>query len=71
MVEEGNCFLYELKRQLNFCVVAAAFTLNRSFYPTTSAVYPVSVLILHPRDANYVVTDCETEKNIVIVNESK
>ena len=30
------------------------FTLNRSFYPTTSAVPPVSFLI-HPRDTNYVV----------------
>ena len=27
------------------CVV---FTLNRSFYPTTSVVHPVSVLIFHP-----------------------
>ena len=26
------------------------FTLNCSFYPTTSAVPPVSFLILHPRD---------------------
>ena len=33
------------------------FTLNRSFYPTTSAVHPVSVLILYPRDTNYVVKD--------------
>ena len=37
------------------------FTLNRSFYPT-SAVPPVSFLILHPRDTNYVVTEHETEK---------
>ena len=41
------------------CVV---FTLNRSFDPTTSSVHPVSVLILHPRDTNYVVADCETEQ---------
>ena len=34
---------------------------NRSLiYPTTSAIPPVSVLLLH---ANYVVTDGETEKN--------
>ena len=31
-------------------VVVVAFTLNRSFYPTTSAVPPVSFLILHPRE---------------------
>ena len=41
-------------------VVAAAVVVNafnRSFNPTVSAVYPVSVLILHPRDTNCVVTD--------------
>ena len=40
-------------------VVVVVFTLNRSFYPTTSAVLPVSFLILHPREipgTNYVVT---------------
>ena len=32
-------------------VVIVVFTLiNRSFYPTTSAVHPVSFLILHPRE---------------------
>ena len=31
-------------------VVVVVFTLNRSFYPTTSAVPPVSFLILHPRE---------------------
>ena len=31
------------------CVVCVVFTLNRSFYPTTS-VHPVSVLIVHPRE---------------------
>ena len=34
-------------------VVAAdvvVFALNRPFYPTTSAVTPVSFLILHPRE---------------------
>ena len=30
--------------------VVVVFTLNRSFYPTTSAVPPVSFLILHPRE---------------------
>ena len=41
-------------------------TLNRSFYPSTSTVPPVSFLMLHPREipgTNYVVTDSETEKN--------
>ena len=42
--------------------VVAVFTLNRSMYPATSAVPPVSFLILHPRDTNYVVTDSQTEK---------
>ena len=37
-------------------------TSNRSFYPTTSAVPPVSFLIIHPRDTNSVVTDSATEK---------
>ena len=32
-------------------IVVVVFTLNHnhSFYPTTSAVHPVSVLIFHPR----------------------
>ena len=33
-------------------VVVVVFTLNRSFYPTTPAVPPVSFLILHPREIN-------------------
>ena len=32
------------------CCCVVVFTLNRSFYPTTSAVPPVSFLILHPRE---------------------
>ena len=36
-------------------VFVVVFTLNRSFYPTTSAVPPVSFLILLPRETNYVV----------------
>ena len=45
-------------------VVVVVFTLKRSFYPTTSAVPPVSFLILHRREIqNSVVTDSETEKN--------
>ena len=31
-------------------VVVVVFTSNRSFYPTASAVPPVSFLILHPRE---------------------
>ena len=43
-------------------VVVVVFTLNRSLYPTASAVPPVSFLILHPRDTKAVVTDNETEE---------
>ena len=43
-------------------VVVVVFTLNPFFYPTTSAVHPVSAPILHPRDIpgtnNSVVTLC-------------
>ena len=35
-------------------VVVVVFTLNHSFYPTTSAVHPVYSSL---RDTNYVVTD--------------
>ena len=52
------------------CVV---FTLNRSFYPTTSA-HPVSVLILHPREilrTNYVVTDCGRKTKTTALNQGK
>ena len=31
-------------------VVVVVFILHRSFYPSTSAVHPVSVLILQPRE---------------------
>ena len=44
-----------------YTYVHVEFTLNHSFYPT-SAVHPIPVLILHPRDTNSVVTDCEIEK---------
>ena len=50
------------------CVV---FTLNRSFYPTTSAVQPVSVLILHPRDTNSVVTQRQRKTKTTVVNQGK
>ena len=43
--------------------VCVVFTLNRSFYPTTSAVHPVSVLILHPREIQIMWSQTvETEK---------
>ena len=31
-------------------LVVVVFTLNRSFYPTTSAAHPVPVMILHPSE---------------------
>ena len=47
-------------------VVVVVFTLNRYFYPTTSAVHPAAyVLMGHPleRDANLVLSeDCETKE---------
>ena len=43
---------------------------NRSFL--TTLVHPVSVLILHPRDTNYVVTDIETtKKQTSLIKEGK
>ena len=42
--------------------VVVVFALNRSFYPT-SAVHPVSVLILHPRKIQIITSDSETEKS--------
>ena len=38
------------------------FTLNRSFYPTTPAVSPVSFLILHPRETQIMLSHSEAEK---------
>ena len=52
-------------------VVVVVFTLNRSLYPTPSAVPPVSFLILHPRDTNSVVTESETEKNQTLKNQGR
>ena len=46
-------------RRNELVVVVVVFTLNRSFYPMTSAIPAVPVLILHPREipgTNYVVT---------------
>ena len=36
--------------RVHVLVVVVVFTLNRSFYSMTSAVPPVSFLILHPRE---------------------
>ena len=45
-------------------VIVVVFTLNRSFYPTTPAVHPVSVLILHPREIQILWSQTvKTEKN--------
>ena len=45
-------------------VVVVVFTLNRPFYPSTSAEPPVSFLVLHPSEIkNDLMTDNETEKN--------
>ena len=52
-------------------VVVVVFTLNRSFYPTTSAVPPVSFLILHPRDTRILWSDSETEKNQTPKNQGR
>ena len=43
-------------------VVVVVFTLNRSFYPTTSAVHPVFVLILHPREIQILRSVSERQK---------
>ena len=59
-----------MKPEVIVVVVVVVFELNRSFYSTTSAVPPVSFLILHPREIpNYVVTDTEKEKNQTIKNQ--
>ena len=43
-------------------IVVVVFTLNRSFYPTTLAVPPVSVLFPHPREIHILWSDSEAEK---------
>ena len=52
-------------------VVIVVFTLNRSFYPTTSAVPPVSFLILDPREIQILWSDSETEKNQTLKNQGR
>ena len=45
-------------------VVVVVFTINRCFHPmTTSAVHPVSVLILRAREIQIMWSQTETEKN--------
>ena len=51
-----------LRYVLVVVVVVVVFTFNRSFYPTTSAVPPVSFLILHPREIQILWSQTETEK---------
>ena len=52
-----NCF------DSKVVVVAVVFTFNRSFYPTTSAVPPVSFLILHPREIQIMWSQTVRQKN--------
>ena len=59
---------FGLKRKAEYysyvvVVVVVVFKLDRSFYPTTSAVPPVSFLILHPRETQIMWSDSETEKS--------
>ena len=49
-------------------VVVVVFTLNRSFYPTTSAVPPVSFLILHPREMQIMWSQTVRQKNQTSLN---
>ena len=51
--------------------LVVVFALNRSFHRTTSAVPPVSFLIVHFRDTNYVVTNSETKKNQTLKNQGR
>ena len=42
--------------------VVVVFTLNRSFYPRTSPVPPVSLLILHPREIQIMWSQTERQR---------
>ena len=57
-------FFFFIQQFVVDVVVVVVFTLNRSFYPTTSAIPPVSVVpdSSSLRDTNSVVTDSEMEK---------
>ena len=50
------------------CVV---FTFNRSFYSTSVHTGTVSVLILYPRDTNYVITDWDRKNKTTAINQGK
>ena len=54
-------------------VVVVVFTLKRSFYPTTSAVHPVSFLILHPREIQILwsQTVIQRESKTIAINQGK
>ena len=52
-------------------IVVVVFTLNRAFYPTSSAVHPVSVLILHPREIQIMWSQTDSEKNEIVANKSR
>ena len=56
------CTKSKLSSLLTFyVVVVVVFAFYRSFYPT-SAVHPVSVLILHPREIQILWSGCDGEK---------
>ena len=52
-------------------VIVVVFTLNRSFYRTTSAIPPVSFLILHPREIQILWSDSVTEKNQTLKDQGR
>ena len=58
-----------MKGSINVRIRYVVFTLNRSFYPTTS-VHPVSVLI-HPREIHIMWSDCERKTKSTAINQGK
>ena len=54
---------YMVVGSANVVVVVVVFTLNRSFYPSTSVVRPLSALILHPREIQFIICEAEKIKN--------
>ena len=53
------------------CTLFVVFALNRSFYPTTSAVPRECFLILYPREIQMLWSDSETEKNHTLKNQGR
>ena len=54
--------VYATRYKVSLRDVVVVFTLNRSFYSTTSAVPPVSFLILHPREIQILWSQWDREK---------